>query len=75
MNMTCRVRGNPPIHEVILYRDDVEVLRQNGPELFLSNVILENQGQYTCRASWDVRTRTHSVISSEVSVQVVGKMC
>lgn len=71
MNMTCRVRNNPPTDEVILYRDGVEVSSQNHPTFVLNNVTLENLGQYTCRASWVVQRRTYSVISTQVSVQVV----
>uniref|UniRef100_A0A3Q0S9C5 Ig-like domain-containing protein n=1 Tax=Amphilophus citrinellus TaxID=61819 RepID=A0A3Q0S9C5_AMPCI len=55
LKMTCRVRGNPPLQEVILYKDGVEVMRQNGlkPDIYMTNVRLEDQGMYSCRASWD----------------------
>ncbi|KAJ0063751.1 hypothetical protein NL108_006698, partial [Boleophthalmus pectinirostris] len=71
VNMTCRVRGNYPIHEVILYRNDVEVLEQEDPKFILKNLTLEDWGQYTCRASWNKNGHTHSVISAQVPVQVV----
>ncbi|KAK7882650.1 hypothetical protein WMY93_028824 [Mugilogobius chulae] len=71
MNMTCRVRGNRPIHEVVLYRDGVKVLEQDNPKVILNNLTLADSGEYTCRASWNHHGRTYSVISDQVSVQVV----
>uniref|UniRef100_A0A7N8XR60 Ig-like domain-containing protein n=1 Tax=Mastacembelus armatus TaxID=205130 RepID=A0A7N8XR60_9TELE len=73
LTLTCRVRGNTPLHEVILYKDGVEVMRQNGlnPHFSVTNLTQEHEGMYSCRASWDVRRRTHSVISSATPVQVL----
>lgn len=74
LNMWCRIRGNPSVHDMILYKDGVEIMRQNGPAPFsLFNMTLEDQGMYSCRVSWDLRTQTQSVISSPISVQVLGK--
>lgn len=73
LKVTCRVRGNPPLREMILYKDAVEVMRQNGsrPYFYLTNLTLEDQGMYSCRASWDVRRRTHSVISAGTHVKII----
>ncbi|XP_070685418.1 high affinity immunoglobulin gamma Fc receptor I-like [Pempheris klunzingeri] len=73
LKVTCRVRGEPQLQEVILYKDGVEVMRQKGlnPHLYLTNVTLEDQGMYSCRASWDANRRTRSVISSDAPVQVL----
>ncbi|XP_031156934.2 Fc receptor-like protein 5 isoform X2 [Sander lucioperca] len=73
LKVTCRVRGTSQLHEVILYKDGVEVMRQNGlhPHFYLNNLTLEDQGIYSCRASWDEGRRTHSVISADASVQVL----
>ncbi|KAJ0022032.1 hypothetical protein NQD34_009522 [Periophthalmus magnuspinnatus] len=71
LNITCRVRNNYPIHEVILYRNDVEVIEREDTTFILNNLTLEDQGQYTCRASWNKYGRTYSVISAQVSVKVV----
>ncbi|XP_072314494.1 high affinity immunoglobulin gamma Fc receptor I-like [Eucyclogobius newberryi] len=71
IEMTCHVRGNHPIHQVILYRNGVEVLEQNDPKFVLNNLTLEDGGEHTCRASWNQNGRTMSVISAQVSVQVV----
>ncbi|XP_034460259.1 Fc receptor-like A isoform X1 [Hippoglossus hippoglossus] len=73
LTFTCRVRGNPPIHEVILYRDKVEVMKQRGldPHFHLNHLTLEDQGMYSCRASWDTDRRTRSVLSVDASVQVL----
>uniref|UniRef100_A0A673BBT9 Ig-like domain-containing protein n=1 Tax=Sphaeramia orbicularis TaxID=375764 RepID=A0A673BBT9_9TELE len=71
--MTCHVRGNPPIREAILYKDGVEVLRQNGSggHLHLTNLTLEDGGLYSCRASWDTFRHTVSVISTATQLQVL----
>ncbi|XP_019943871.1 low affinity immunoglobulin gamma Fc region receptor III-A-like [Paralichthys olivaceus] len=73
LKFTCHVRGNPSIHEVILYRDNVEIMIQSGsnPHFHLNNLTLEDQGMYSCRASWDADRLTRSVISAEASVQVL----
>ncbi|KAM4628026.1 high affinity immunoglobulin gamma Fc receptor I-like isoform 2-T2 [Polymixia lowei] len=73
LKVTCRVRGNPKLEEVILYRDDVEVMRQIGssPHLHLANIALKDQGLYSCRATWDVRRRSHSVVSVATQVSVL----
>ncbi|XP_040901401.1 high affinity immunoglobulin gamma Fc receptor I-like [Toxotes jaculatrix] len=73
LKVTCRVRGNPPIHEVILYKDGIEVMRQTGlnPHFYLINLTPKDQGMYSCRASWDIERRTRSVISADAQVQVL----
>ncbi|XP_054454519.1 uncharacterized protein LOC129091082 [Anoplopoma fimbria] len=72
LKVTCRIRGTPQLHEVILYKDGIEVMRQNGlnPHIYLTNLRLEDQGMYSCRASWDVARRTHSIVSVDTSVLV-----
>ncbi|XP_006795400.1 low affinity immunoglobulin gamma Fc region receptor III-B-like isoform X3 [Neolamprologus brichardi] len=73
LEVTCRVRGNPRLEEIILYKDGVEVMRQNGhkPDFYLTNLSLEDLGVYSCRASWDVRRQTLSVISAGAHVQIL----
>ncbi|XP_044057909.1 Fc receptor-like protein 5 isoform X2 [Siniperca chuatsi] len=73
LKVTCRVRGQPQLHEVILYKDGIEVMRQNGlnPHFYLTNITLGDQGMYSCRASWDIDRRTRSVISADAPVQVL----
>ncbi|XP_041668167.1 high affinity immunoglobulin gamma Fc receptor I-like [Cheilinus undulatus] len=73
LNVTCRVRGAPQLHEVILYKNGLEIMRQRGlnPTFHLPNLTLQDQGRYSCRASWDANRRTHSVISAEAPVQVL----
>ncbi|XP_067450995.1 high affinity immunoglobulin gamma Fc receptor I-like [Thunnus thynnus] len=72
LTVTCRVRANPQLREVILYKDGVEVMRQSGlnPHFNLTNLTLKDQGLYSCRASWDIDRRTRSVISADIEVQV-----
>ncbi|XP_071352929.1 Fc receptor-like A [Trachinotus anak] len=73
LKVTCRLRRNFPIHEVILYKDGVEVMRQRGPnpQFYLTKLTLKDKGMYSCRASWDANGRTHSVMSADTSVQVL----
>ncbi|XP_062242602.1 Fc receptor-like A isoform X1 [Platichthys flesus] len=71
LTLTCRVRGNAPIHERILYRDGVEIMKQSGPHFHLNNLTLGDQGMYSCRASWNQDRRTRSVLSVDASVQVL----
>ncbi|XP_029028017.1 high affinity immunoglobulin epsilon receptor subunit alpha-like [Betta splendens] len=70
LQITCRVRLNPQLEEVFLYKDGVEVMRQKDPRFHLTNATLDDQGDYSCRASWDINRQTRSVISSDVPVQV-----
>ncbi|XP_061683202.1 high affinity immunoglobulin gamma Fc receptor I-like [Syngnathoides biaculeatus] len=72
LNMTCRLRGRPRHHEVILYKDGVEVVRQRGlnPQLSLPDLSREDEGLYTCRVSWDTFRQTYSVISNDLPVNV-----
>ncbi|XP_077397793.1 high affinity immunoglobulin gamma Fc receptor I-like [Festucalex cinctus] len=72
LNVTCRLRGRPRPHEVILYKGGVEVMRRSGvkPKLRLPLLSTEDQGPYSCRASWDDSRQTHSVISVDVQVNV-----
>ncbi|XP_069562421.1 high affinity immunoglobulin gamma Fc receptor I-like isoform X1 [Brachyistius frenatus] len=73
LRMTCRLRGRAPLHEIVLYKDGIELMTQNGhvPQFYLTNLTVEDQGMYSCRASWDVNRRTHSVISVDTHVQIL----
>ncbi|XP_036817086.1 high affinity immunoglobulin gamma Fc receptor I isoform X2 [Oncorhynchus mykiss] len=71
MTLMCRVRGNPRLTEVILYKDGVELQRQSGPELCVTNLTLQHHGSYWCRASWDGLRQTNSVISVAASVSII----
>lgn len=75
LEVTCLVRVKHPLSEVIFYRDGVEVMRNQGnnPKFFLSNLTMEDQGMYSCRASWDVNRQTHSVISANTPGTVRGE--
>nr|XP_020491835.1 high affinity immunoglobulin gamma Fc receptor I-like [Labrus bergylta] len=73
LKATCRVRGEPQLNEVILYKNGFEVMRQRGldPTFHLPIMALEDQGRYSCRASWDAGRQTRSVISAKAPVQVL----
>ncbi|KAM3616533.1 uncharacterized protein V6R79_019491 [Siganus canaliculatus] len=73
MEFTCRVRHEPILEEVVLYKDGNEVMRQRvpSPHIHLTNLTLKDQGMYSCRASWIVKRRTVSAISANSPVQVL----
>lgn len=75
LEVTCLVRGKRLLSEVIFYRDGVEVMRNQGnnPKFLLSNLTLEDQGMYSCRASWEVNRQTQSVISPGTPGRVRGE--
>ncbi|XP_027855429.1 low affinity immunoglobulin gamma Fc region receptor III-like [Xiphophorus couchianus] len=73
LDLKCRLRGNAPVHETILYRDGIEVMVQSGSSLnfHLPHVTLEDEGRYSCRVSWDLSRRTHSVMSVPIPVNIL----
>ncbi|KAI3354227.1 hypothetical protein L3Q82_018764, partial [Scortum barcoo] len=74
LTATCRVRLEPELQEVILYKDGTEVRRQSAPNanvFHMTNLTLKDDGTYSCRASWDINRRTRSVISAGSRVQVL----
>ncbi|CAG6002203.1 unnamed protein product [Menidia menidia] len=73
LKLTCHLRMRLPLHETILYKDGIEVVRQNGhsQDFYLTNATLLDEGMYSCRPSWDMRGRTHSVISVSTPVHVL----
>ncbi|XP_034557731.1 high affinity immunoglobulin gamma Fc receptor I-like [Notolabrus celidotus] len=73
LSVTCHVRRKPKLQEVVLYKNGFEVMRQIGPDptFQLPDLTLQDEGMYSCRASWDVERRTLSVISAEAQVQVL----
>ncbi|XP_023261130.1 high affinity immunoglobulin gamma Fc receptor I-like [Seriola lalandi dorsalis] len=71
LKVTCHLRRNFPIHEVILYKDGVEIMRQSSPQFDLINLSLNDNGMYSCRASWDADGQTHSALSADTPVQIL----
>ncbi|XP_028320653.1 Fc receptor-like B [Gouania willdenowi] len=76
VTLTCRIRNKHPVHEFILFKDGIEVNRKNGVEPYfnLPNVTLNDQGMYSCRASWDSKISTHSVVSAATSLKILEVM-
>ncbi|KAI1893718.1 hypothetical protein AGOR_G00126570 [Albula goreensis] len=60
--LTCRVRGNPTLNEVVFYKDGHELLTSTSPTLHFHNLTQQDQGSYWCRATW---RRRHDWISAQ----------
>ncbi|XP_010897459.2 high affinity immunoglobulin gamma Fc receptor I [Esox lucius] len=71
MTLSCDVRDNPRLTEVILYHNGVEIQRQSDPKLRVTNLTLRHPGSYWCRATWHKQMATHSVISLATTVSVL----
>ncbi|KAM8853066.1 low affinity immunoglobulin gamma Fc region receptor III-B-like [Synchiropus picturatus] len=73
LELSCDLRNNPKVREVILYKNGVEVMRngQLNQRFYLSNVTLADTGHYSCRASWDIQRQTYSVISTPTYVEIL----
>ena len=65
-NLTCGATGYPtPI--VQWYKDGVQILGENEPLLFISEVLPDDRGNYSCKA-----TNSEGVIESgqtQISIQ------
>ncbi|XP_066551252.1 high affinity immunoglobulin gamma Fc receptor I [Amia ocellicauda] len=70
MTLSCRVRGNPRLEEVVFYKDGRELQRRPHPQLHLSRLSYQDEGAYWCRASWGQQWRWSSAQSPAVQVSV-----
>ncbi|KAJ8280331.1 hypothetical protein GJAV_G00053300 [Gymnothorax javanicus] len=71
VTLTCRVRRDPLLTEVVFYKDDVELQRSVYPKLHLKNIIQEDQGSYWCRATWGRGLHWTTAQSLATTVSVV----
>ncbi|MCJ8744835.1 hypothetical protein PDJAM_G00123290 [Pangasius djambal] len=74
MTLTCRVRDDPLLSEVIFYKGEVEVTKQKDKDLVFPSLKLENDGMYSCRASWFKNLEYQSAQSVPSSVTVLDKL-
>ncbi|KAL2095925.1 hypothetical protein ACEWY4_008073 [Coilia grayii] len=71
MYLTCAIRGNRSPTEVIFYLDGREIRRQQHSTLTVHNLTLDDQGEYSCKATWTEQGFYHSSKSTGVSVTVL----
>ncbi|MBN3325415.1 FCGR1 protein, partial [Atractosteus spatula] len=68
--LTCRVRGNPRLQQVVFYKDRRVLASQSGPQLHLASLSHRDEGLYGCRATWGKRWGWKTAESPEVGVSV-----
>lgn len=73
MYLTCRIRGHRLPKEVIFFFNGREIMRQLPSTLIVRNLTVNQGGEYSCRATWEVRGSYHSAESTAVPVTVLGK--
>ncbi|XP_036393382.1 Fc receptor-like A [Megalops cyprinoides] len=69
--LTCRVRRNPFLTEVVFYKDGTELQRGSHPKLHLHDLKLQDQGAYWCRATWGHMSTWKSSQSVAVQISVI----
>lgn len=74
MTLTCRIRGGPLAPDVIFYKGEEEIKKQNNNDLVLSNLKLEDNDMYSCRATWYKNMEYQSAQSLPSAVKVLGKI-
>ncbi|XP_063240065.1 hemicentin-2 [Bacillus rossius redtenbacheri] len=75
-SLACSAEGNPkPTYQWLQKTtspDAAVLLRGSGPELLVSNVTYDYQGEYVCKATNVIGGRERVVQSETIAVQVVG---
>ncbi|XP_072524615.1 high affinity immunoglobulin gamma Fc receptor I-like [Salminus brasiliensis] len=72
--LTCRIRDDPMLVEVIFYKDGVEILKKKDKNLEFTSLTLMDQGSYSCRATWLQKYDYHSAQSLPAFVTVLDKL-
>ncbi|XP_060761262.1 high affinity immunoglobulin gamma Fc receptor I-like [Neoarius graeffei] len=73
-NLTCRVRNGLIPSNVIFYKDEVEIKKQTGKNLVFPRLMLEDNGSYSCRATWFKNRQFQSAHSLPSSLTVLDKL-
>ncbi|KAF4076755.1 hypothetical protein AMELA_G00218740 [Ameiurus melas] len=70
MTLTCRVRDDPLMSNVIFYKNKVELKKQKGADLVFEKLKLEDAAIYSCRATWikNMEYQSSQSLPSYVSV-------
>lgn len=71
MYLTCRIRGHRLPKEVSFFLNGREIMRQLPSTLVVRNLTVNQGGEYSCRATWEVRGSYHSAESTAVPVTVL----
>ncbi|KAK3534786.1 hypothetical protein QTP86_024749 [Hemibagrus guttatus] len=74
MTLTCRVRDDPLLSDVIFYKDGLKIKTQNDKDLVFPFLRIEDNGIYSCRATWLKSQEYESAQSVPSSVTVLDKV-
>uniref|UniRef100_A0A3B4BTX8 Ig-like domain-containing protein n=1 Tax=Pygocentrus nattereri TaxID=42514 RepID=A0A3B4BTX8_PYGNA len=74
MTLTCRIRDEPILVEVLFYKDGIEIHKLKDKDLVLPKLTLKDKGNYWCRATWVQGFEYHSAQSLPVYVAVLDKL-
>ncbi|KAI5626413.1 roundabout-like 2-like [Silurus asotus] len=72
--LTCRVRDGAFLSDAIFYKGEVEIQRQKGSNLVLSDLTLEDKGMYKCTAMWLANQEYQSSQSLPSLLNVLDKL-
>ncbi|XP_060730931.1 high affinity immunoglobulin gamma Fc receptor I-like [Tachysurus vachellii] len=74
LTLTCRVRDDRLISGVIFYKDGIKIKTQKNPDLVFPSLSFEDDGMYSCRATWLKNLDYQSAQSVPNSVAVLEKL-
>ncbi|XP_058274112.1 high affinity immunoglobulin gamma Fc receptor I-like [Hemibagrus wyckioides] len=74
MTLTCRVRDDPLLSSVIFYKDGFKGKTQNDKDLVFPSLGIEDDGIYSCRATWLKNQEYESGQSVPSTVTVLDKV-
>ncbi|XP_027009111.1 high affinity immunoglobulin gamma Fc receptor I-like [Tachysurus fulvidraco] len=74
LTLTCRVRDDHLISDVIFYKDGINIKTQKNPDLVFPSLSFEDDGMYSCRATWLKDLDYQSAQSVNSSVAVLDKL-
>ncbi|XP_036411931.1 low affinity immunoglobulin gamma Fc region receptor III-like [Colossoma macropomum] len=74
MTLTCRIRDEPVLVEVVFYKDGIEIHKLKDKDLVFPKLALKDKGSYWCRATWVQGFEYHSAQSLPAYVAVLDKL-
>ncbi|KAF5893152.1 high affinity immunoglobulin gamma Fc receptor I-like [Clarias magur] len=74
MTLTCRVRDDPRLLDVVFYKNEAEVMQGQDKHHLYPNVTLKDNDVYSCRATWFKNQEYQSGQSVPSPVIVLDKL-